>query len=259
MIIRDKKTLADMQHACTLATEVLRGVYEAVAVGVTPLELDALADELCAERGTVPNFKGVGPIHNLYKHAMCISVNDTILHGIPDAKPLVSGDMVKLDFGLEWQGFHTDHCTTVIVGGPRNAADLRLVETTRKAVLAGVSQAVAGNRTGAIGSEIEQTALAAGFDVVREFIGHGIGRSLHEEPEVPAWGKPSSGTVLKEGMVICVEAQIINGSARLYTSTDGWSLKTSDGSRGAMSEFMVLVGKREATILTPTQEWEVVR
>lgn len=258
MIIHSPAELAQYKAVGALSTEILGQLRQAVAVGVTPLQIDTLAFELCAKHGAIPNFVGVGPKNNRYQHAMCISVNDTILHGIPDATPLQKGDIVKLDFGLQYQGLNSDHCCTVVVGEFVSQQDEKLVKTTRQAVQAAAKLAVAGKRVGDLGFAMASTAWEAGFDVVKEFVGHGIGKTLHEEPQIPAYGKKGAGEVLREGMVICVEAQVVAGSDEIYQLADGWTIKTVDGARSAMFEYMVMVGKHKPVYLTPTLDWPIV-
>jgi methionyl aminopeptidase len=258
MIIHDDHQRQLYRQAGLLATQVLEQVRLAVKPGVTPLALDSLATELCKKLGAKPNFIGVGARSNLYKHAMCISVNDTVLHGIPDATPLKHGDIVKLDFGLEYKGLNTDHCCTVVVGDFLTPADRKLVATAQKAVLAAAKLAVAGARTGDLGFAMQQPTKAAGLEVVKEYVGHGIGKTLHEEPSLPAFGKPHTGDVLRAGMVLCIEAQVLAGSDKIYQLRDGWTIKTKDGGKSAMFEYMVIVGEREPEFLTPTQNWPIV-
>lgn len=258
MLIRSTAELEQYQAAAKLSTEVLGLLRQAVRVGVTPLEIDALAARLCAERNAVPNFLGVGAPGNTYKHSTCISVNDTILHGIPNDVPLKKGDIVKVDFGLRYQGINTDHCFTVAVGGFLNQQDEQLVKTARAAVQKAARLAVAGTHVGDLGYAMASTAWDAGFDVVKEFVGHGIGKTLHEEPQIPAYGKKGKGEVLREGMVVCVEAQVVAGSDEIVWGDDGWTITTKDGGNSAMFEYMVVVGKRKPIFLTPTLEWPIM-
>jgi methionyl aminopeptidase len=254
MILKNDHQKTGYKRAAALSTEILRALYEATRVGVTSLQIDALADRLCRAKGARPNFKGVGPADNLYKHATCISVNDTVVHGIPTAAPLRKGDLVKVDFGLEYQGYHTDHCFTLGLE-PLSKTDRALLEVGREAVLKGVAQVVAGNFTGDVGHAIEAHVKRHNFTVAHEYIGHGIGTRLHEAPELPAWGERGTGALLKDGMVICVEAQVIAGRNALFTAPDGWSVKTEDGSKAVMFEYMILVGREAAHMLTPTADW----
>ena len=186
MIIRSEEELNRYQEAATKSMHILRALFEAVKEGTTPLEIDQLADQKCEELGVTPCFKGVGPKNNQYQWATCISVNDAVVHGIPDDAPLKKGDLVKIDFGINDTGWITDHCFSKSVGKP-SQADLHLMKTARQAIQAAAKMAVAGKRTGDLGAKIQQTVEAAGLSVVKEFVGHGIGRnSLHDQPQLPA-------------------------------------------------------------------------
>ncbi len=257
MIIESEKQPKQYREVAKLSTEILWQLHQKVAVGVTPLEIDRLADELCAQHGVTPNFKGVGSQDNPYQHATCISVNDAVVHGIPTDQPLMEGDLVKVDFGMNYQGLNTDHCFTVGVGEV-TAEDRKLLTVGRQAVLKAAQSAIAGKTAGDLGHLMESIADQHGYTVAKEYVGHGIGKTLHERPQLPAWGKPGTGEKLMEGMVICIEAQLIDGDNELYTAEDGWTVKTVDGSKAVMFEFMVLVGKDKATFLTPTMDWPLV-
>lgn len=250
MIIKSSKQLATYKEATRISTQILSQVKDSVKVGVTPKELDKLADDLCKEYKVTPNFKGQGSPRNLYKWATCISVNDDVVHGIPKDIPLKNGDIVKLDFGIIYQGLNTDQCITVVVGDFLNKNDEKLVKIARQAVQNAVKFAVAGKKTGDLGYAMQSVAEKAGFNVIKEFVGHGIGKTLHEEPEIAAYGKKNTGKILKEGMVICVEAQVVAGSDDIYIDGSGWTVKTYDGKKAAMFEYMVVVGKDRPVVLT---------
>lgn len=258
MIINGPQQHANYIQVGLLATQILEQLRLAVAPGVTSLEIDQMAFELCRQAHAKPNFVGVGSPHNLYKHATCISVNDTVLHGIPTTKPFKVGDIVKLDFGLEYLGLNADHCCTVVVGEFSSRADERLVKVAQEAVQLAARQAVAGKRTGDIGHILYKHVKQQGLEVVREYVGHGIGRTLHDEPSVPAFGQPHTGALLKAGMVLCIEAQVLAGKPEIYQLSDGWTIKTRDGGKSAMFEYMVIVGESEPEFLTPTLGWPVV-
>ncbi len=257
MIIKDEKTLVQYKEAGKLSAKILGELRESIEVGVTPMQIELLAQNLCAEYQVKPSFMGVGPKNNRYQYATCISVNDTVLHGIPNETPFKNGDLVKVDFGIIYQGLYTDHCFTVGVGAVSNA-DLRLLKTSREAVQKAAFKAVVGNYIGDLSSLMSKTARKDNFETVKEFVGHGIGRTLHDDPAIPSYGKPHTGPALQEGMVLCVECQIVAGSDQIYQAEDGWTIKTADGAKAAMFEYMVVVGKRKATFLTPTLDWPLV-
>jgi len=259
MILKTSADIKKYEEIATLSTGILWQLHQKTAEGVTPLQIDELADQLCKENGVKPNFKGVGDPKNPYKYSTCISVNDTVVHGIPQDEPLKKGDLVKVDFGIEKDGLNTDHCFTVVIGDYLSKEDEKLMIVGRKAVLKAAQTAKVGKTTGDLGYIMESTVGAEGFTVAEQYVGHGIGKTLHDEPQVPAWGFPGKGQKLKEGMVICVEAQIIAGSNDLYLGNDGWSVKTSDKSNSVMFEYMVVVGKKSANILTKTMDWPLVK
>jgi methionyl aminopeptidase len=253
MIISSAKQLAQYQTAAQISTEILWQLHEKTAKGVTPLEIDQLAGQLCEEREVMPNFRGVGPKDNPYQYATCISVNDTVVHGIPQDKPLQEGDLVKVDFGLIYQGLNTDHCFTVGIGKVTKE-DKKLLTVGRQAILQAARSAKPGEHTGNLGHLMQQTAYKNNFSVTRQYVGHGIGRSLHEDPQIPAWGEPKTGTTLKKGMVLCVEAQFLAGEPEVYTAEDGWSVKSEDGKNSVMFEYMVVVDE-QPLFLTQTADW----
>ena len=256
MIIRSDKELSQYKAAGKKSMKILRQLFDACKEGVTSAEVDALADELCKKEGVKPSFKGVGPKNNQYQWATCISVNDTVVHGIPEDKPFKKGDLVKVDFGIiDDSGLYTDHCFTKSIGEP-SEEDLNLMKVTRKAIQEAAKKAVVGNKIGDLSHTMQSIVEAAGFSVVKEFVGHGIGRGLHDEPQIPAWGLPNSGRRLEEGMVLCVEAQVMaSENDDLYVDADGWTVKAEDGAKSAMFEYMVVVKKGKPVFLTPTMDW----
>lgn len=257
MIITDTQTLAQYRRAAQVSTSILEELRLAIKIGVTPLAIDRLADRLCQQHQVKPNFKGVGSRKNQYQHATCISVNDTVVHGIPDDRPFQLGDIVKVDFGINDGGLNTDHCFTVGVG-QLTAADEQLVLVSKKAIQKAARLAVTGNTIGDLSHAMQKTVERAGFNVIKEFVGHGIGRTLHEDPQIPAFGKPHRGQRLTTGMVLCVEAQIVAGSDEIYLADDGWTIKTADGQKAAMFEYMVVVNPDQPIFLTPTLHWPII-
>ncbi len=258
MIITSPQQAQTYRDAAAISTEILASMRNAVKPGVYPIEIDELAGQLCKQHHVKPAFHGVVQSGRTYHHNSCISVNDEILHGIPDSKrALQQGDLVKLDFGIIHQGLFTDHCVTVGVQ-KISPQDQQLINAGKTAVLKAVAHAVAGNRTGDLGFIMHKTASRAGFDVLKQYIGHGIGTTLHDDPEIAAWGKRGRGELLKENMVICVEAQVVAGTDDVYIDSNGWTVKTVDGKKGVMFEYMVLVGKKEPEILTDTIDWPLV-
>jgi methionyl aminopeptidase len=255
MIIRSVQELKRYQQAADKSIKILKKLFDATIEGATPQQIDNLADQECQKMGVSPCFKGVGPKNNKYRWATCISVNDTVVHGIPENEPLKKGDLVKVDFGINDQGWITDHCFSKSIAKP-SSADQELLTVARKAIIAGAKLAIVGKKTGDIGAKMQEIIEKANFSVVKEFVGHGVGHSLHDGPQLPAYGRKGTGVDLKEGMVLCVEAQVLaSQSDRVYVDDNGWTVKTVDGAKAAMFEYMVIVGKKEAIFLTDTRDW----
>lgn len=257
MIVNSLAELKKYKQAAQISTQILHQLYEAIQPGVYPIELDELAGKLCQKHQVKPAFKGVVNQGLTYQHNSCISVNDEILHGIPDKKRTIqTGDVVKVDFGLIYQGLYTDHCFSVGVSSV-SAQDQELLIVGREAVLAAAKLAQPGKHTGDLGHTMHQTAYHAGFDTFKQYVGHGIGHSLHEKPEIPAYGQAGSGALLKKNMIVCVECQVVPGSDQVFIESNEWTVKTVDGNKGVMFEYMVRVDKKPE-ILTPTQDWKLV-
>ena len=241
-----------MRRACKIQSEILNRVCAKVGAGVSTLELDTLAEKLCAERNVRPAFKN----YHGFPAAICASVNDEVVHGIPSAdKILREGDIVAIDFGVILDGLYADACRTVAVGAISGEA-AKLIERTKESLYRGIDQAVVGKKTGDIGHAIESFVRQFGYAPVRETVGHGIGRSLHEDPEVPNWGKAKTGIDLKAGMTICIEPIINAGAAEILTEEDRWTTRTADGKLSAHFEHQILITEDKPEILTP---WDDLR
>jgi len=258
MILKSKKDLDKYIEATKLSTEILSELVSMVSIGVYPIEIDKRAGELCKKHGARPAFKGQEDYSGMYEYSTCISVNDTVVHGVPSSGEMIKdGDVVSLDFGLVKDGLYTDHCHTVGVGKV-SEGDKNLINVGRKSIQDGVSQAIVGNRVGDIGYATSSEVYAKGFVIAKDFIGHGIGKRLWEEPGIPPIGKKGTGAKLVEGMVLCIEAQILAGSEKVYKTGDGWTIKTRDGKNSVMYEYMVVVRKDTPLILTDTLNWKVL-
>ena len=235
-----------------LVYEVLQVLAEMVVPGVTTAELDAKAREMLKERGAEPAFlgypsssRGVQP----FPGVICASRNEEIVHGIPNTVPLVSGDILSIDFGCKIEGYFGDSAITVAVGEVSKEAE-RLMVVTRDCLEAAILHCFDGNRIGDISWAVQEKAEKAGFGVVREFVGHGIGRAMHEPPHVPNFGKPNQGRVLKEGMVIAIEPMITEGSFDTKTMAGGWTASTKDGKLAAHFEHTVAITKKGPYVLS---------
>ncbi len=234
--IRTAAEISAIREAALVVHDVLREVIAAVAPGVTTLELDAIAERGTERRGAAPAFKG----YHGYPRVICISVNDEIVHGIPGGRRLEEGDVVGLDFGVLLNGFYGDSAYTVPVGRPSPEA-ARLLAATREALARGVAAARPGARLGDIGAAVQEHVEGQGFSVVRDFVGHGIGRSLHEPPQIPNFGAAGTGMRLRPGMVLAIEPMVNAGGPEVRILDDGWTAVTADGSLSAHFEHTVAI------------------
>ncbi|MCD4756440.1 type I methionyl aminopeptidase [bacterium] len=237
MIIKNAKQERILREAGGVSSDILRTLGENIDIGITPLDLEKLAQDMCREYKVKPSFMTVPG----YDYATCISVNDCILHGIPNETPFKEGDLVKIDTGIVYKGFCTDHCWTWGVGKISDE-DKNLMKVGREATENGCEQAIAGNKVGDISHALRSTAIKYGYTTLEECAAHGIGKTLHEEPEILSFGEPNTGELLKDGMVICVECQVVTNLGT-YVSTNGWDILSSDGSNGSMYEYMGIVRK----------------
>lgn len=229
--------------------EVIARLEEVVDVGVTPLELDRIAEEMIDGLGGRPAFKGYRVGREVFPATLCISVNDEVVHGIPGNASFASGDLVSIDAGLSFDGYFADAAFSVQVG-EQTPEVTRLLDDTRESLYRGIAQARAGLRIGDIGHAIESHLQPQGYGIVRDFVGHGIGRRLHERPSVPSYGKPGRGHLLRNGMCIAIEPMVTLGSSRVLILEDGWTVVTRDGSLAAHFEHTVAITPEGPRILT---------
>ncbi len=243
---KTREQIEKMRAAGKIIARTLRVCEEAIVPGkTTPKELNDLAERLIREAGGRPSFLG----YRDYPAATCISVNDVVIHGIPNAIPLEEGDIVDLDFGVELNGWYADGAWTYPVGTISKEAE-RLLSVTRESLMQGIAKARIGNQIGDIAATIQKYCERSGYGVVRELVGHGIGQGVHEAPNVPNFGKAGTGDRLKEGMTICIEPMINQGVAKVYTLDDKWTVKTLDGKLSAHFEHTVAITKDGPEILT---------
>jgi methionyl aminopeptidase len=238
-----------MRRANVIVAEVLQELKRRVAPGVTTLELDAVAEEMTVKRNASPAFKGSSVAGRVYPRCLCASVNDEIVHGIPSNRALRQGDIVGLDYGVIYEGFYGDSALTVGVGKVSEEAQ-RLMEVTERSLYAGIEQLREGKRLGDLGAAVQRVAESAGYSVVRSFVGHGIGKRLHEEPPVPNYGEPDQGLRLKEGMVLAIEPMVNVGGHEVEIKEDGWTAVTKDGSLAAHFEHSVAITKNGPYVLS---------
>lgn len=239
-----------MRKAGQIVARVLRALEERVRPGVTTGELDRVAEELTYKFGAVPAFKGYKVLGRVYPASLCISVNEEVVHGIPSAaRRLEEGDIVGLDFGVRYDGVYGDAAITVPVGHVDEESQ-RLIETAKKALWAGIREARAGSRVGDISAAIQEAVESEGFSVVRQFVGHGIGEQLHEDPQVPNFGRRDRGERLVEGMALAIEPMVNAGGWEVDILQDGWTAVTRDRRRSAHFEHTIVVTSDGAEVLT---------
>ena len=229
--------------------EVSAVLLEHVVPGVTTLELDAIAEERIRAMGALPSFKGYVVEKIPFPGTICASFNEQVVHGIPSARAIRPGDVVSIDMGLSYGGYHVDSAFTVAVGQPTPRIQ-ELLDITRKSLYVGIAEARPGRRVGDIGYAIETTVKPHGFGIVRQLVGHGIGRALHERPSVPNYGKPNTGDLLKPGMCLAIEPMITLGGWKTKLLKDAWTVVTCDGSIAAHFEHTVAITPTGPEILT---------
>ena len=236
IILKTPDEIEIMARASRLVAETLAMLRREVRAGITTEDLDRLAEQFIRARGGTPAFKG----YRNYPKTLCASINDQVVHGIPSKRALKEGDIIGLDLGAIVEGFYGDSAVTVAVGNvnPRVAELLRVTE---ESLYAGIAKAVVGNRLSDISHAVQRHAEAAGFSVVTDFVGHGIGRQLHEEPQVPNYGKPGQGPRLQEGMVLAIEPMINMGNSGVRVLDDRWTAVTTDGSLSAHFEHTIAI------------------
>lgn len=243
--LKTESEIAILKENADLVSRTLAVVGKAIAPGVKTKHLDDIAREYIRSNGAEPGFLNYGG----FPYTLCISVNDVVVHGFPGDYALKEGDIVSVDCGTVYKGFNGDSAYTFPVG-KIDEETAKLLKVTKESLYLGAQKAVAGNRIGDIGSAIQQYVEPFGFSVVREMVGHGIGKKLHEAPEVPNYGKAGQGKKLVEGMVICIEPMINAGKKEIYLHENGWAVGTADKKNSAHFEFMVAVGHNAPEILT---------
>jgi methionyl aminopeptidase len=248
IIYKSPEEIDKMRRAGRIVAGTIDRVLAAVGPGVTTAQLDEVAEAYILEQRATPSFKWY---RGTFPASICTSLNDEIVHGIPSTKRVVrEGDVLSLDFGAIWDGFHADSAVTIVVGDPRSPDAEKLVRVTEEALEAGISQIRPGGRLSDIGAAVQQVAEGAGFSVVREYVGHGIGRALHEDPQIANYGDPGRGPVLKPGLVVAVEPMVNVGSWETRVLADDWTVVTEDGSLSAHFEHTIAVTEDGHEVLT---------
>ncbi|MCS6949447.1 MAG: type I methionyl aminopeptidase [Armatimonadota bacterium] len=246
IILKSPAEIEKIRSAGRVLARILRTLGESITPGVTTTaDLDALARLLAKEAGARPAFKG----YMGYPAHICTSVNNQVVHGLPSGRVLMPGDIVSIDMGIELDGYYADAAITVPVGEVSTEAQ-RLLDITRQALYVGIDQARVGNRIGDIASAIQRFVEKHGYSVVRELVGHGVGRKIHEDPPVPNFGKPGRGTVLREGMTLAIEPMVNQGKPQVVCLPDKWTFVTEDGKLSAHFEHTVAITRKGPLILT---------
>lgn len=245
IILHGEEDILGIKTSCELVAYVLSELEKEIKPGVTTNYLNTLAEELTFRKGAIPGFKG----YRGFPRSICASVNSQVVHGISSDKPMDDGDIISIDFGILYKGWYGDSALTVPVG---NISDThkKLIKTTRECLNLAIEQSVPGNKIGDISYAIQNHAAKKGFDVVRGFTGHGIGKNLHEEPAIPNFGNKNEGYLLKAGMVIAIEPMLTEGSGDTITGKDGWTITTRDGGVAAHFEHTLAITKNGPVVLT---------
>lgn len=246
-----------MRRANLLVAGTLGELAKLIKPGVTTLQLDKVADEFIRDNGAVPTFKGFpNPYGGPFPASICTSVNDVVVHGIPDEKTVLKdGDIISIDCGAVLDGFNGDSCYTFCVGEVSDEVK-ELLKTTKESLYLGIEKAVAGKHIGDIGNAVQSHCESHGYGIVRELTGHGIGREMHEDPQIPNYGRRGNGVFLKSGMCIAIEPMVTMGDRAIYMMPDRWTIRTRDGKPAAHFEHTIAIRKGKADILSSFEELE---
>lgn len=245
VILKQPDEIDKARASNRIVAEVLSVLREKVKPGVTTRELDKIAESVTEKRGAKPAFKG----YRGYPYSLCASINEEVVHGMPSNRVLIEGDIVGLDYGVNYKGLYGDSAITLPVGRASEQA-ARLMQVTEQSLYAAIDQACSGNRLGDISATVQGTVEAAGYSIVRDFVGHGIGKSLHEDPQIPNFGKKGRGIELKKGMILAIEPMVNAGRYKVKILSDGWTVITADGSLSAHFEHSVAITDNGPEILS---------
>ncbi len=245
LVYKTEEEIKIIRRNNLLVSRALAEVAKLIKPGATTLELDKRAEEFIRDNGAVPGFLGYGG----YPNSLCTSVNDQVVHGIPSDYVLKDGDIVSVDCGTYMDGYYGDTAYTFPVGEVSDEV-MNLLRVTKESLFKGIENAIVGKRIGDVGNAVQIHAEGAGYSVVREMVGHGLGKNMHEAPEVPNYGKRGRGVLLKEGLVLCIEPMINMGSKYIRQENDGWTIRTIDGKPSAHYELAIVVNKEKADILS---------
>jgi methionyl aminopeptidase len=248
VILKQPNEIEKIRESNGIVAEILAELKEKVQEGVTTLELDRISEELVLKKGAKPAFKG----YRGYPFSLCASINEQVIHGFPSQRVLTEGDIVGLDFGVYYHGFYGDAALTVPVGKISKEASM-LLKATEESLARAIKEATVGNRLGDISAAVQKHVEAEGFSVVRDFVGHGIGRNLHEDPQIPNYGIKGRGVALKAGMVLAIEPMVNAGTYKVRMLTDGWTAVTADGRLSAHFEHTIAITDHGPEILSRMQ------
>ena len=243
--IRTASEIEKISKACQIVKEALELIEDLISPGVTPMELDREAEKFIISKGARPGFKGLYG----YPATLCVSIDDEVVHGIPNERVLKEGEIISVDVGSIVDGYYGDHAKSFAVGQVEEERK-KLMDVTRECLMLAIKQAAPGNRIGDISHSVQKKAESNGYGVVRELVGHGIGTKLHEDPQIPNFGKPGTGAKIKVGMCFAIEPMINMGKPEVYTKKDGWTVCTKDGLPSAHFEHTITITETGAKILT---------
>lgn len=245
IVLHSKQDILGIEKSCAVVAYVLSRLEKEAVPGVTTEYLNSLAETLTFEKGAIPGFKG----YRGFPYSVCTSVNDQVVHGFPSNEPLKDGDILSMDFGILYKGWYGDSALTVPIG-KISALHEKFIQTTEECLNLAIQQCYHGNKVGDISYTVQQHAEKEGFNVVKDFTGHGIGKNLHEEPSIPNFGNKGEGYLLKNGMTIAIEPMLVDGSEDVIIGTDGWTVLTKNGDMAAHFEHTVAITENGPIILT---------
>ncbi len=247
--LKSESEIDKMRIAARLVSRTLAEVAKEIKPGIETGKLDRIAEEFIINKNARPAFKGYGPKNNPFPATLCISINEEVVHGIPGSRVLNEGDIVSIDCGVEKDGYFGDHAYTFMVG-ECDDKDKELLKVTFESLYKGIDEAVHGKKLGDIGHAVQQHCESRGFGVVKDLVGHGIGKEMHEDPSVPNYGKEGRGERLRTGMTLAIEPMITRGTWKVKTLSDNWTIVTADGSNSAHFEHDIVVREGKAEILS---------
>lgn len=243
--LKSEREIGKIRDACKIVAEILQTLKVTTKEGMTTNDVDKIAFEMTKKAGAKPAFKG----YHGFPKTICASVNDEVVHGIPDERVLKNGDIIGIDFGVVYDGWYGDSAVTIPIGTVSEECK-KLMKVTEESLYKGIEASIPGNRTGDIGYAVQSHVESHGYGIVRDFVGHGVGRALHEEPQVPNYGKKGTGVKLEEGMVIAIEPMVTAGDFRVKVLKNNWTAVTVDGSLAAHFEHTLAITKNGPLILT---------